>query len=257
MKCPKCGHENQDYSMYCGMCGGDLEKEGVPSTTSAEPSQDAMKCPNCGNDSPRHVNFCCYCGKSFGTTAASGVCPKCGVLNAPGLAKCGNCGELIVPLMPQPVAVVSRTYMKKCKWCDRDIPIRGGDLCWECASGTDSYSASVSVRTESSGLLVAAGILLMIAGVLAIGQGLLYLVAGSMVASLGYSVGPVVCCGLLDLLFGIGSIGGGIFAVKQNGFLYAIVGSVCALLSLGFVIGSLFGLLGLIFIAVSKDDFAD
>ena len=258
MRCPKCGHENPSFSIYCGMCSENLEKKDVEDSRRAptESSEGAIRCSGCGNDSPSGINFCSYCGMSLRTIAAPGVCSKCKSLNAPGLTHCCNCGETIVPIASEPGASVGRANVKRCLSCGIEIPGGGKNLCWSCIAESNIHTAKASQGEESHGLILAGGILLIVAGLIAIGQGLLYLAAGSMISTYDYSTFPLTCCAGLDLLFGCAAIGGGIFAVKQERFLLAIVGSVCALLSLGFLIGSLFGLLALIFIAVGKDSFS-
>jgi hypothetical protein len=63
-------------------------------------------------------------------------------------------------------------------------------------------------------------------------------------------------CGAIELIFGLLALLGAIMCFKGTGWGIALVGGIFGLLSIGmFGAGSLFGLLGLIFVAISKDEF--
>lgn len=91
-----------------------------------------------------------------------------------------------------------------------------------------------------------------LAGVLAIGQGLLYL-AGASLITLGS--GFLCVCGGLDFLFGAASVMAGLYAIKRENFAAAIIGAILGMLGIGFLIGFVFGLLAVIFIAISQKEF--
>ena len=64
--------------------------------------------------------------------------------------------------------------------------------------------------------------------------------------------GIIMICGVLLLIFGLIGLLGGIFAIKRTHFGLAILGGIFSLL-VGFII---FGLIGLILVAISKDEFS-
>ena len=96
----------------------------------------------------------------------------------------------------------------------------------------------------------------MIAGALGVAQGILVTILSGMVStSFGLSLGIFACYGPIAIVLGIISVVGGISAVRQERFILAIIGSVCAIICIGFSIGVVLGIISLVFIAVSKDDF--
>ncbi len=118
---------------------------------------------------------------------------------------------------------------------------------------------------KKTNLPVAAGILVLLAGLLAIGNGVFYLLFPS--SSLGsISLPPGVTqqdvenilqvCGSIEVIFGLVAIMGGVFAVQRKHFGLAIVGAVLGMLSLGFTFGGIFGFIGLILVAVSRKEFS-
>lgn len=115
---------------------------------------------------------------------------------------------------------------------------------------------------------IIAGVLIMIAGILAIGNGIVYIsIDAADIEDAGYtpiSQGEMSLseleeimnvCGGLEFVFGTIAAIGGVFAIMRKYFYFALVGGVFALLGFGFVVGSLLGLIGIILIALSKDEF--
>ncbi|MCJ2556643.1 MAG: hypothetical protein LN415_05980 [Candidatus Thermoplasmatota archaeon] len=64
--------------------------------------------------------------------------------------------------------------------------------------------------------------------------------------------GIIMICGIIFLIFGLIGLLGGIFAIKRTHFGLAILGGIFSLLA-GFII---FGLIGLILVAISKKEFS-
>ena len=221
MKCKKCGAENAAGMTECGGCGHPLSAESPPDSTERG-VMDVIRCQKCGHENQGYLTFCGMCGSD--------------------LEKSDN---------------LEKPDTKKCKWCGKQIPIAGGDLCWECTSDTYGSSAYASEGSGSPDMLRAGGILLIIAGALAIAQGILLITIYSVIDVLGGSFAPFVCYGELAVVFGIIAVGGGVCAIRQERFVLAIIGSVCAILGLGFSIGLVLGIISLVFIAVEKDDFLD
>jgi hypothetical protein len=108
-------------------------------------------------------------------------------------------------------------------------------------------------RRRSSSLPLLGGIFAILAGVFAVGQGLIYLAGAAIIDLPG--TGTLCLCGGIDFLFGAASVLGGICTIKRDHFVIAILGAVLGMLGLGFLIGFVFGLLAVIFIALSKDEF--
>jgi hypothetical protein len=129
-------------------------------------------------------------------------------------------------------------------------------MCYECAEGdTEDYQedyqeeAGYAPRSES---LNAAGALLIVAGILTLVQGLMF-VSSMSVIDLGF--GQLVCCGFLDILFGLGAIAGGLSATKRENFTFLIVGCVLAIVGVGFVLGSILGAVALLMVLAHRDEF--
>jgi len=111
---------------------------------------------------------------------------------------------------------------------------------------------------------IVGGILVIIAGLLAIGNGALYIVLSE--SDLGDIPGYDMSmqdieeilntCGAVMIVFGLIAIVGGVFGVTRKHFGLALVGSIFALISIGFVLGSVLGLVGLILIALSRSEFS-
>lgn len=104
-------------------------------------------------------------------------------------------------------------------------------------------------QRKESATPVAGGVLILIAS-------LGYLVWGGLVAA-GSTVGLVpsfgatawgIVCGLIMIVLGVISFLGGVYAIGRKNFNFALIGGI-------FVIPSIIGLIGLILVAVSKDEF--
>lgn len=159
----------------------------------------------------------------------------------------------------------SNTTKRFCSKCGKEIDATSytcpfcGEKPWDV--GTDrwsqvydseyTYSDSGTLAKDKSSSPVAGGILAILAGVLALGQGLIYM-AGSAVVNLP---GALCLCGGIDFLFGAAAVFGGICAIKREHFAIALIGALLGMLGLGLLIGFLFGLIALILIALSKDEF--
>ena len=92
-----------------------------------------------------------------------------------------------------------------------------------------------------------------IGGILILLASLLYLVGGGVVTAgssffISVGGGAGVVCGVGLLILGIISFLGGIFAIQRKNFAIALIGGI-------FVVVTVIGLIGLILVAVSKDEF--
>jgi hypothetical protein len=65
-----------------------------------------------------------------------------------------------------------------------------------------------------------------------------------------------IICGALGIIFGLMAVIGGWFAIKREKFNLALVGAILGLLTLGpYCLTSILALVGLIVLAISKDEF--
>lgn len=125
-------------------------------------------------------------------------------------------------------------------------------MCWECSEGpTEDYNefTDSQVSSESPN---AAGALLMIAGFMTLIQGFILM---AYVPALELGSGYMTCCGVLEILFGLGAIAGGHMATKRENFTLVMVGCLLAIAGLGFIVGSILGLVALLMLLGHKDEF--
>jgi len=90
---------------------------------------------------------------------------------------------------------------------------------------------------------VAGGVLILIGGILYLGLGGVAMAGSSFIDFAGG-----VACGAIVVVLGILGILGGIFAVQRKGFAIALIGGI-------FTVPTILGLIGLILIAVSREEF--
>jgi len=220
------------------------------------------KCPYCGKDNPGYVIYCGSCGTEIPPEARSAPPgPQTVEEEASAPAEAESPPEGIRPAQRSPPAMIRCMYCGAeqeegrafCPFCGREPrgPWRG----FGPHEDTPSYS-EVQYPAETSGTLMIGGVLAIIAGVLALGQGLLYTVVGGSVSYVPES-GFLCMCGGLDILFGLASIFGGVFAIQRKNFVFAVLGAVLGMLGLGLMIGALLGLIALIIIASSRNEFHD
>jgi len=153
--------------------------------------------------------------------------------------------------------------VRSCISCGRPIDFNA-NVCPYC--GYD-YRMPVMMGpppVRKTGTPVAGGALVIIAGILALANGFLYLAITSSDLpgiTLPQGITPqdfesiMRVCGAIEIIFGIVAILGGIFAVQRKHFGLSILGSVMGMLGLGFTFGGLLGLIGLILVAISRKEF--
>lgn len=98
-------------------------------------------------------------------------------------------------------------------------------------------------QKKESAMPVAGGVLVLIGGILYLGAGGVAMAGSSFVGLAGG-----VLCGAVVLVLGVLGILGGIFAMQRKSFAIALIGGI-------FTVPTILGLIGLILIAVSKDEF--
>jgi hypothetical protein len=107
---------------------------------------------------------------------------------------------------------------------------------------------------------ILAGVFLLISFLAALGGAIGLLFAGDEASNLpvmGDAFETILyICGAIELIFGLLALLGAIMCFRGTNWGIALVGGIFGLLSIGaFGAGSLFGLIGLIFVAISKDEF--
>jgi len=121
-----------------------------------------------------------------------------------------------------------------------------------------AYAAPMRPQT---GKPIAGGVLLLIAGILGLLNIVItFAIAGSMLAFMAVIPGAAaiiaVCLGIIAL-FSIFALVGGIVALRRRMWGLALVGGILGLFSIGpLFISSILSLVGLILIAISKEEFA-
>jgi len=106
-------------------------------------------------------------------------------------------------------------------------------------------------------LPVAGGALTLVSGVLAIGFGAV-VAGGAGLYGLGFIPGLsdlLLVCGAIFIIFGLIAVLGGVMGVMRKMWGLALVGGIFGLLGVGFFLGSILGLVGLILTAISKKYF--
>jgi hypothetical protein len=153
---------------------------------------------------------------------------------------------------------------RMCVTCGRTINF-SANVCPYCGHDYRMPVYGPAIRTHSS-MPLFAGIMVIIAGLAAIGMGFLYLTMGaSDLDGSGVTLPPEVSledvqdvlsvCGSLAILFGVIAIIGGVFTIQRKHFALAIIGALFGMAGVGFLLGALLALIALILIAVSKQEF--
>jgi hypothetical protein len=109
--------------------------------------------------------------------------------------------------------------------------------------------APAAVQKSESAMPVAGGVLILLVSLVYIIGGVLA-AAGSTIAlipSFGWSAWGIACGSILIIL-GLVSFFGGVYATQRKNFNIALIGGI-------FVIPTILGLIGLILVIVSKDEF--
>jgi len=121
-------------------------------------------------------------------------------------------------------------------------------------------------QTQKTWMPAVGGALVIVAGILAIAMGAMYMTLdASDFEDLGVALpaeytaedlaGMMTMCGAVLLVFAVIAIIGGVFGIRRKYFGLAIAGGVFGLLGIGFFVGSVLALVGLILLAVSRKEF--
>lgn len=212
-----------------------------------------MKCWKCGAENAGYSVYCGWCGGDLSQAPMSGEAGPVGAA-----AKEASPGEASSRGMEPEIRYCTQCG-KKVSACSNWCPFCGkrpwgmAIRVWNDGSTWSAYN-SEAVYPRQSGSPMVGGILAILAGLLAFIQGIILVMGSTMFAVIGS--GSVCFCGTLELVFGFMSMLGGRCAMKSENFTLAIVGAVLGMLAFGFIIGFLLGLLAVIFIAMSHNEFA-
>ncbi|MEM2943591.1 MAG: zinc ribbon domain-containing protein [Methanomassiliicoccales archaeon] len=114
---------------------------------------------------------------------------------------------------------------------------------------------------------VVGGVLIIISGLMGVIVGLsLAVLSGEIMEMIEDMYGPdivaglegiLTACGVIWFIIGLIAVIGGIFAIRRKKWGFAVVGGVLALLTIGpWLLGSILGLIGLILVAISRNEFS-
>ncbi len=137
---------------------------------------------------------------------------------------------------------------RNCVACGRPIAW-DANVCQYCGHDYRSVMAPQALKKSESMVPVAAGVLILLSsiGYLILGG---LIAAGSTIA-LPFSLETSavgIACGIVVLLLGLGAFMGGVYATQRKHWTLAVIGGII-------VLPTLLGLLGLILVIVSKDEF--
>lgn len=110
------------------------------------------------------------------------------------------------------------------------------------------------VGTDKSSLTMA-GILLIVAGLFAFLTAAIFLIWDSNTSTPGGS--PLFCCGILEIIFGAITILGGLLTVRRIKYRLAMTAAVVAIISVGGGFSLVLGVIALVMIHRSREDFVD
>jgi len=179
-------------------------------------------------------------------------CPKCGEEVILGAERCQKCGALLDLLEAEPDAKGARA----------NPAVFEKPLFSEPAAGPGAPEVlpwSVHEDEAPKGpMSFAGGALILAGGIMSMVNGFLILNAPSYVPQIyglgEFSLTPV--CGTLMLLLGLGALIGGVLGVFRKKWGIVMAASVLCLISVGWMFLSMvLGFIGLLLVAVSKEDF--
>ena len=122
---------------------------------------------------------------------------------------------------------------------------------WMCPTcGRDLQTTEYVVAREDSPVPTVIGVLLILAGILNIVNGLLLGSTISVLPAFGF-------CGILEIVAGVVTIPGGFAAMAKNHFVPVFIVSIITMFSVGpCFICSIFGLIAVIGLLVARNEFA-
>ena len=124
-------------------------------------------------------------------------------------------------------------------------------MCPYCGHDFRAVMAPSQMQRKDSSMPLAAGILIILGSLIYFAAGMAMIAGGAVwsVADVGEG-GFAVACGAIVLILGVVSLLGGIFSIQKKNFVMALLAGILT-------IPSILGLIGLILVAVSKDEFSN
>lgn len=194
-------------------------------------------CPYCGGLMDDHASVCGFCGKEVGTSVSSAPSPA-STQGGAGVRYCVACGRPI------------QFDASVCPYCGHDYRIPVG----------------MAIQPRKTWMPSVGGALIIVAGILAIAMGAMYMsLDASDFEDLGITLpeeftaedlaGIMTICGVVLFVFAIIAVVGGLFGIRRRHFGFAIAGGIFGLLGIGFFLGSVLALVGLILVAISRNEF--
>ena len=203
-----------------------------------------IRCPNCGNEEEGAVRYCTKCGSrlEFGGVQPSSArggpwrCSSCGWQNSSDLARCGSCGasrDSGLQLPPPPRVKTTTAGI----WDDNSLP--------------DSTAPPIKSNRPVIG-----GVCILGSGLLAIVNGAYSIAYTRIPLELEQFKGLVDTCSAIVLILGVIAIAGGFLALSRRNFVLSIIGAIAGMLTASFLVGAILGLVGIIMVASSRDEFS-
>jgi len=205
-----------------------------------------ISCPKCGTFNLVTAPRCRLCGQSLQISKGDAqICPECGSTGTPvGQDRCITCGwNLGPPRAPQKAELAVEP--EKCEHTE-DLPI----------------------HTQRMAMVDVAGVLIMVAGALGIIHGFLAampVTSGDILPRyeniipqgklLDDVLRDYLIVSIMMFLAGILAVGMSMSAFRRTNYYVATAGAVFGILSVGFLLGAFFALIGLILLAVSRKSF--
>jgi len=156
---------------------------------------------------------------------------------------------------------------RQCVSCGRTIEWHS-NVCSYCGHDYRTPLPGVAPpKNESRVLPVIGGVLILIAGLAALGMGVWFMALDTQAIqdleidldqfdmSLSELDDILFTCGAITMVFGVIAVIGGVFAIVRKHFGLAAVGGVFSILGLGFGVGAVVGLIGLILVTIGRRSF--
>jgi hypothetical protein len=160
---------------------------------------------------------------------------------------------------------------RNCVSCGRQIAW-DANVCQYCGHDYRAQATATAAPKEKSLLSLVGGILILIAGIMGLALGGIFIAVADAVSSGEDSLAEwgidvagagdlladiLVACGAIIIVVAIIVIIGGFFGIQRKHWGLAIVGGVLGLFLIGpYLLATIFSLVGLILVAVSKKDFS-